>query len=59
MHFRNLGDEPHSHNVGFDRRSLLGAGAALLMLAGNARAQQVPIPTTAAEVPGPASGQRR
>jgi len=42
-----------------DRRSLiplLGAGTAYLMLAGNARAQQIPIPTTAAEVPGPASG---
>jgi hypothetical protein len=43
----------------FDRRSLiplLGAGAAFLMLAGKAQAQQVPIPTTAAQVPGPASG---
>jgi hypothetical protein len=42
-----------------DRRSLiplLGAGAAFLMLAGKAQAQQVPIPTTAAQVPGPASG---
>jgi hypothetical protein len=42
-----------------DRRSLmplLAAGAAFLMLAGNAQAQQVPIPTTAAQVPGPASG---
>ena len=29
---------------------------ALAMLAGNAQAQQVPIPTTAAEVPGPPSG---
>ncbi len=42
-----------------DRRSLLpliGAGAAYLMLAENARAQQVPLPKTAAEVPGPPSG---
>jgi len=42
-----------------DRRSLiplLGAGTAFLMLAGKALAQQVPIPTTAAQVPGPASG---
>ena len=42
-----------------DRRSLiplLGAGAAFLMLAGKAWAQQVPIPTTAAQVPGPPSG---
>ena len=42
-----------------DRRSLmslLGAGAAYLILARNAKAQQVPIPTTATEVPGPASG---
>jgi hypothetical protein len=42
-----------------DRRSvmpLLGAGAAYLTLAGKAEAQQIPIPTTAAEVPGPASG---
>jgi hypothetical protein len=31
-------------------------GLALMMLAGNARAQQFPIPQTAAEVPGPASG---
>ena len=38
-----------------DRRSLLGAGASL-MLAGKAWAQQVPIPTTAAEVPGPPPG---
>jgi hypothetical protein len=41
-----------------DRRSLillLGAGAAFLMLAGQAQAQQVLIPTTAAQVPGPAS----
>ena len=28
----------------------------MLMLAGNAQAQQVPIPKTAAEVPGPTSG---
>jgi hypothetical protein len=42
-----------------DRRSLtplLGAGAAFLMLAGKAQAQQVPIPTTAAQVPGPPTG---
>ena len=42
-----------------NRRSLtvlLGVGAAFLMLAGNAQAQQVAIPTTASEVPGPASG---
>jgi hypothetical protein len=48
------------HRVGeIDRRSLvplLGAGAAFLMLTGKAEAQQVPIPTTAAQVPGPASG---
>jgi hypothetical protein len=44
-------------DVEVDRRSLmpfLGAGAAFLMLAGSAQAQQVPIPTTAAQVPGPA-----
>ena len=42
-----------------DRRSLiplLGAGAAFLVLAGKAQAQPVPIPTTAAEVPGPPPG---
>jgi hypothetical protein len=42
-----------------DRRSfmpLLGGGAAFLMLAGKARAQQYPNPKTAAEVPGPAGG---
>jgi len=42
-----------------DRRSLiplLGGGAAFLMLAGKAQAQQVPIPTTAAQVPGPPGG---
>jgi hypothetical protein len=42
-----------------DRRSfmpLLGGGASFLMLAGTAQAQQVPIPTTAAQVPGPPSG---
>ena len=39
-----------------DRRLLLEAGAASLMLAGTAWAQQVPIPTTAAQVPGPPSG---
>jgi hypothetical protein len=42
--------------VKFDRRTLLGAAAALLILGGNAWAQQGPIPTTAAQVPGPASG---
>jgi hypothetical protein len=31
-------------------------GVAVAMLAGSAQAQQVPIPTTAAQVPGPASG---
>ena len=44
-----------------DRRSLiplLGAGTAFLMLAGKALAQQVPIPTTAAQVPGPPRGHR-
>ena len=50
----------HPYRVGeVDRRSLislLGAGAAYLMFAGRALAQQVPIPTTAAEVPGPAPG---
>src|SRR5450432_1427178 len=35
---------------------LLGTGATFLMLAGNVQAQQVPIPTTAVQVPGPASG---
>src|SRR5580693_10269263 len=42
-----------------DRRSfmpLLGAGAAFARLAGKALAQQVAIPTTAAEVPGPPPG---
>jgi hypothetical protein len=42
-----------------DRRSLillLGGGAAVLMLADKAQAQQVPIPTTAAQVPGPPTG---
>src|SRR6266704_4575 len=54
----------HSGHIGprsaeIDRRSfipLLGGGAAFLMLAGRAQAQQVPIPTTAAEVPGPPTG---
>jgi hypothetical protein len=49
-----------THRAGeIDRQSLmplLGAGVAFLMLAGTARAQQVPIPTTAAEIPGPAPG---
>ena len=31
-------------------------GAILSVLAGNAQAQQVPIPQTAAEVPGPTAG---
>ena len=31
-------------------------GVALTMLAGSTQAQQVPIPTTASQVPGPASG---
>jgi hypothetical protein len=31
-------------------------GVALIVLAGNAQAQQVPIPTTAAQVPGPVAG---
>jgi hypothetical protein len=42
-----------------DRRTLmplLGAGAAFLVLAGKARAQQVLLPKTAGEVPGPAAG---
>jgi hypothetical protein len=42
-----------------DRRAfvpLLGAGAAFLMLTGKAQAQQVRLPETAAEVPGPVSG---
>jgi hypothetical protein len=42
-----------------DRRSLmplLGGGVAFLALAGKAQAQQVPLPKTAAEVPGPVSG---
>ena len=54
----------HSGHIGprsaeIDRRSfipLLGGGAAFLMLAGRAQAQQVPIPTTAAAVPGPPTG---
>src|SRR5437764_10415717 len=44
-----------------DRRSLMplfGAGAAFVMFAGKAWAQQVPIPKTPAEVPGPPSGTR-
>src|SRR5260221_12505436 len=54
----------HSGHIGLrfaeiDRRSfipLLGGGAAFLMFAGRAQAQQVLIPTTAAEVPGPPTG---
>src|SRR5258708_21971862 len=54
----------HSGHIGprsaeIDRRSfipLLGGGAAFLTLAGRAQAQQVPIPTTAAAVPGPPTG---
>jgi hypothetical protein len=52
----NTDESPALH---IDRRSLvplIGAGAAYLMLAKNAQAQQVPIPTTAAQVPGPPSG---
>jgi hypothetical protein len=49
-----------NYRVGeIDRRSLiplLGAGAAFLMLAGKAQAQQVPIPKNPAEVPGPPPG---
>src|SRR5258708_36645425 len=41
---------------GLDRLALLGSGAASLMLEGKAWAQQFPIPTTAAEVPGPPTG---
>ena len=44
------------HIIKVDRRSLLGAGAATLMLARKAWAQQVPIPTTAGQVSGPPSG---
>src|SRR5260370_3641627 len=44
------------HIIKVDRRSLLGAGTATLMLAGKAWAQQVPIPTTATQVPGPPTG---
>jgi hypothetical protein len=33
-----------------------GIGVALMMLAGNTQAQQIPIPRTAAEVPGPPPG---
>jgi hypothetical protein len=36
--------------------SACAIGAALAMLVGTAQAQQIPIPTTAAEVPGPAAG---
>jgi hypothetical protein len=36
--------------------ALCVVGVAFAMSAGNVYAQQVPIPTTAAEVPGPASG---
>jgi hypothetical protein len=48
-----------SGTLDINRRSLsplIGAGAVFLMLAGNAQAQQVPIPTTAAQVPGSPSG---
>jgi hypothetical protein len=38
------------------RRSGLLIGLSLAMLSGNAQAQQVPFPTTAAQVPGPAPG---
>jgi len=44
-----------------DRRSLmplLGGGVAFLALAGKAQAQQVPLPKTAAEVPGPSLRHR-
>ena len=56
MQPRDFADRSHSRIVGVDRRSLLGAGAALLMMTGTAWAQQVPIPTTPAEVPGPPPG---
>jgi len=49
---------PHQVEV-IDRRSflpLLGTAGAFLLLKRNAMAQQYPIPRTAAEVPGPASG---
>jgi hypothetical protein len=55
MQSRNAGAQSHLDIV-FDRRSLLGAGAVSLMLAGTAWAQQVPIPTTPADVPGPTPG---
>ena len=38
------------------RRSGLLIGLSLAMLSGNAQAQQVPFPTAAAQVPGPAPG---
>ena len=44
-----------------DRRSLMplfGAGAAFVMFAGKSWAQQVPIPKTPAEVPGPPPGTK-
>ena len=53
---RSADGRSHPQTVKFDRRSLLAAGAASLMLAGKAWAQQVPIPQTAAQVPGPAPG---
>ena len=45
-------DSARSH-LHIDRRTLLGAGVVSLMLAGKAWAQQVPIPTTPADVSGP------
>ena len=56
MQSRNADSRPYLQTVEFYHRSLLGAGAALLMLTGTAWAQQVPIPTTPAEVPGPPPG---
>jgi len=59
MMSRNVGNQSRLQTVGFDRLSLLAAGVASLMLAGKAWAQQVPIPTTPAEVPGPVPGTGR
>ena len=56
---RTQGDQWPLPASEIDRRSLmplLGASAAFLTLAGNSWAQQFPIPTTAAEVPGPPPG---